>query len=162
MKPIDIYTRAHKKLEDVTPLPVDCGMACEKACCDGDEDTGMYLFPYEESILVDAQFLKIVLSDFEYRKGECAKLALCTPPCDRALRPLACRIFPLFPYITTDGNLRIIMDPRANLMCPIARRLEVIDLDRTFVRRVENIFKFLIRFEDIETYLFELSRQMDF
>jgi len=162
MNPVDIYKKAYKMLEDVTPLPVDCGDACDKACCDGDEDTGMYLFPYEELLLKTADFLNIVESDFEYKKGKYAKLALCTPPCDRKLRPLACRIFPLFPYITVEGDLEIIMDPRANAMCPLARRLEPCDLDARFVRRVENIFKFLIRFEEIETYLFELSRQIDF
>ncbi len=162
MNPVDIYKRAYKMLENVTPLDVDCGKACGKACCEGDEETGMYLFPYEEKILENAEFLKIIQSDFEYKKGVYASLALCTPPCDRSLRPLACRIFPLFPYITVQGDLKIIMDPRANAMCPLARRLEVSDLNRRFVRRVENIFKFLIRFEDTETFLFELSRQIDF
>ncbi len=162
MKPTEIYTAAYKMLEEVTPLPADCGAACDKACCDGDEDTGMYLFPYEEQMLKHAKFLKIEKSDFEYAKGKFASIALCTPPCDRTLRPLACRIFPLFPYITVEGELKIIMDPRGNAMCPLARRLTPDDLDAKFVRRVENIFKVLIRFEEIETYLFELSRQLDF
>ena len=109
-----------------------------------------------------ASFLNIVDSDFEYKEGTFAKIALCTPPCDRTLRPLSCRIFPLFPYITVEGDLEIIMDPRANAMCPLARRLEPDDLDAKFVRRIENIFKVLVRFEEVETYLFELSRQIDF
>jgi hypothetical protein len=162
MNPADIYKRAYRMLESVTPLAADCGDACGKACCEGDEDTGMYLFPYEEVMLGDADFLNIVKSDFEYKKGVLVPLALCTPPCDRKLRPLACRIFPLFPYITPQGDLKIIMDPRGRAVCPLARRLRPNDLDARFVKRVENIFKFLVRFEEIETYLFELSRQIDF
>lgn len=35
-------------LNDITPLKFDCGVLCNKACCKGDKNTGMYLYPGEE------------------------------------------------------------------------------------------------------------------
>ena len=41
------YRYAYSLLEEVTPLPADCGQLCGAACCKGDDETGMYLFPGE-------------------------------------------------------------------------------------------------------------------
>ena len=37
-----IYLQLYKLFDDVTPVPVDCGQLCDKACCKGD-DRGMFL-----------------------------------------------------------------------------------------------------------------------
>jgi len=41
----ELYKQVYKRLDDVTPLTVDCGELCDKLCCRGDEESGMYLFP---------------------------------------------------------------------------------------------------------------------
>ncbi len=45
------YKRLYRLFDRATPLPVDCGAVCGKACCAGDEKTGMLLFPGEETSL---------------------------------------------------------------------------------------------------------------
>ena len=46
-----IYLQLYKLFDDVTPVPVDCGQLCDKACCKGD-DSGMFLFPGEKEVLI--------------------------------------------------------------------------------------------------------------
>lgn len=77
-----MYNKIFKIMGELTPLTVDCGVLCNGACCKGDEQTGMRLFPHEDSSL---NVRKI-------ENGE--RLAVCNGSCDRAERPLACRIFP--------------------------------------------------------------------
>ena len=44
-----IYLQLYKLFDDITPVPVDCGQLCDKACCKGD-DSGMFLFPGEKEV----------------------------------------------------------------------------------------------------------------
>ena len=44
-----MYKKIFEILGELTPLNVDCGVLCECACCKGDGDQGMLLFPHEES-----------------------------------------------------------------------------------------------------------------
>lgn len=46
-----LYAEAGRIIGDKTPLKKDCGQICDGACCKGDDDTGMLLFPFEESVL---------------------------------------------------------------------------------------------------------------
>lgn len=162
MKAEELYKEAYRLLEEVTPLKADCGQACGKACCDGDEDTGMYLFPGEECMYKKLPVnFRIEKTDFCCGEGKNALILLCDPPCDRGLRPLACRIFPLLPYIDVYGNMKIIMDPRGRSICPLVRCVEPEDLSTDFYERTGRIFKVLIRSEEIYEFLFELSRQID-
>ena len=93
-----LYLQAYQLLERVTPLKNDCGNLCNKACCqDNEADLGMDLFPGEEELLYSADFLTIrSVNSVEDPKLQ----AICHGKCDRPKRPLACRIFPLTPYIT--------------------------------------------------------------
>ena len=93
--------------------------------------------------------------------GEKVDFISCTGSCDRSLRPLACRIFPLFPYIDISGNLEIIMDPRGKGICPLAATQKVSELDKKFVDTVRYISKIMMRNPLLYSYLFELSRFTD-
>ena len=96
MKAEKIYRYLYKLFDEVTPIKADCGQLCGGACCKGDGDTGMYLFPFEECIYDGTEnWLKICDSDF-YFNGKPVKIAICDGTCDRKKRPLSCRIFPLF------------------------------------------------------------------
>ena len=71
-----MYDKIFQTLGDLTPLKGDCGKLCDCACCKGDENTGMLLFPFEETNL-------------EIRKNEAGeRLAVCNGRCDRKTRPL--------------------------------------------------------------------------
>jgi hypothetical protein len=60
-----LYKHIYKLLEDVTPIKADCGKLCNAACCEGDDETGMYLFPFEETMYDGTEkWLKIYDSDF--------------------------------------------------------------------------------------------------
>ncbi len=108
---------AYGLLETVTPLRGDCGRLCGKACCKGDENTGMWLLPGEEKLLEHRK-------DFHVRTCQDNAgypLAVCRGRCAREYRPFACRIYPLFPLVTPgkEGGLKItaIYDPRSTSNC---------------------------------------------
>jgi hypothetical protein len=48
-------------------------------------------------------------------------LLICEGRCDRSLRPLACRIFPLAPHVDENGVVTAVPDPRAR-PCAAGRR----------------------------------------
>lgn len=120
INPRSMYAYVYALLENVTPLHTDCGEKCGGRCCaDSDEGTGMYLYP-AESCMYEARpdWAKIEKSGFFYGDKE-ALILSCPGRCDRHLRPLACRIFPLVPYKKAGERMKIIYDPRAASMCPL-------------------------------------------
>lgn len=110
-------------IKDLTPLSQDCGKLCGGACCRPDENGagGMYLFPGERW-------------DGPILPGDIAPIAVCDGHCDRARRPLACRIFPLTPVLS-GGIWTLRMDARARAMCPLASS-GVKGVQRPFARAV--------------------------
>ncbi len=46
-----LQEKAFDILGELTPLKADCGRLCGGACCKGDAQTGMRLFPFEETSL---------------------------------------------------------------------------------------------------------------
>ncbi len=158
----DFYNRIYSTLGTLTPLRGDCGRACNKACCEGDKDgDGMYLFPFEEVMYNPLpHWAAISETDFEYDKDKFAPLFSCDGVCDRSLRPLSCRIFPLTPYIAKDGELEVIVDPRANGMCPLSA-LYVEDFEEDFVKAVEEVGKILLTNPDTKKFLESFSRMLD-
>lgn len=160
-----VYKEAWRILENRTPLCIDCGKLCDGACCDdgGREDAGMYLFYGEETMYKNMpEWLRIEESEFLYgNNDDRALIAMCAGRCDRAFRPLSCRIFPLAPYKKEGEALRIIMDPRAKAMCPLAKAVKIDELDAEFVRAVKLVFDVLIRNKHVEDFVIELSYLMD-
>ena len=121
--------RAYALLEDITPLTTDCGAVCGGRCCRESADSeGMLLFPGEEALLAD--------TDFTIRPADGGLLLTCGGSCDRRKRPLACRMFPLFPVLTEEGRVKAVYDPRGYRMCPLVRECAHVPLDRAFVRAV--------------------------
>lgn len=165
MKAEKLYRSAWALLENLTPLPIDCGALCGGACCDdgGQDDAGMYLF-YKEELMYKNNPDSICIEESEFLYGDDdtrALIAMCPGKCKRSARPLACRIFPLAPYKKEGEPLRIIMDPRARAMCPLAKTMRVDKLDERFVHTVTLIFKVLIRNKKIRDFIIELSYLMD-
>lgn len=161
-----IYSQAYKMLENLTAVPVDCGMLCDKACCkdnfssDSSDEAGMYLYYGEEIMLRKRNDFQIVYSDFNYG-NEYAKIAICQGTCNRHFRPLSCRIFPLIPYMKENSPLTIITDPRAKSMCPLAKVFTPNDFDIKFYETVFYIFKFLSKEPHIKEFIIEQSYLLD-
>ena len=129
--------RAYALLEDVTPLTTDCGAVCDGRCCRESADSeGMLLFPGEEVLLADA--------GYTIRPAEGGYLLTCGGTCDRSLRPLSCRIFPLFPILTEEGRIKAVYDPRGFRMCPLVRECAHVPLNREFVRTVRRVGRVLM------------------
>lgn len=159
-----LYLQLYRLFDSITPVRADCGGLCDKACCCGD-DSGMYLFPGEASVyrMLAPEWIRIEDTDFTYTyKGaeKNLKIAFCNGSCDRYQRPLACRIFPLTPYLDGD-KLRVITDPRSKAVCPIGRSFGIDDYDRSFVRNVYTAFVILSKNREFRAFLTEYSRYLD-
>ncbi len=142
-------------LSNQTPLKTDCGSLCCSACCQGDDTTGMLLFPGEEELLESVSFGRILTT--HYSIGDHAgKLFVCSGNCDRSLRPLSCRIFPLFPALTAAGTISVRMDPRAKPLCPLAR-MPLLSLSRDFIDSVAACGNILCSNSEIHAFLHSLT-----
>ena len=113
-----LYKKAFSILGDLTPLKADCGTLCGGLCCKGDSTTGMLLFPHEESSL---RVISTQMGD---------RLAVCNGSCNRAERPLSCRIFPFFPTVDEKGRVFVEKDLRAFRTCPLLMHSEEIVFDK--------------------------------
>jgi hypothetical protein len=168
MDQLSLYQTVYQILNKTTPLRFDCGKLCGRACCQNlacdmetGEDSGMYLFPGEEQFLQTAAFLDIIPVFFEFSPGSPISLATCKGQCDRSFRPLACRIFPLTPYLTEKDILLIRIDPRSVPICPLAQDLERTNLHPDFINAVRKACRILITDPGIKDYVAGLSRMFD-
>lgn len=159
-----VYLQLYKLFDDITPIRVDCGELCGKACCKG-EDSGMYLFPGEKKVfdLLSPKWITIECSDFSYThkgKEKTVPIAMCDGTCDRYQRPLSCRIFPLTPYLNENGALEIITDPRAKSVCPLSKVMKKEELAPEFVRNVERTFTLLMKNREFADFMTEYSKHL--
>lgn len=144
--------RAYDILSDITPLPGDCGKLCNGKCCKGTAADGMLLFPGEEVYYKNNP-------DFVIKSSPLGDTVICKGTCDRKQRPLACRIFPLFPYVTKldDGyKITVLKDTRALTYCP----LESDDIQNDFYRAVRLMARNLVRDEQSATFLLNLTEAL--
>lgn len=143
--------KVYKILDNVTPLREDCGKLCSGECCKGDIDTGMLLFPGEEKFFEGN-------SNFEIKKTSDGKnILVCSGRCDRKLRPISCRIFPLFPVLA-DGRIYVLDDPRARGICPLL--YDEMKLRKKFERRVAKVGKLLAENEETSAFLKILTDEL--
>ncbi len=151
-----IYRNAYKSLERVTPLRFDCGQLCNAKCCrEGSE--GMYLFPNESEFLKNKIDKEIIQTDPYF------ELLICNGECNRLYRPLACRIFPLFPYTDYEGNLEVKFDIRAKSICPLQfTDIPEILIHDKFIRRIKKVFKHLIKYRVFYEYCRKLTDELVF
>lgn len=147
--------RAWQVMEGVTPLTADCGTVCSARCCVGDDvSSGMRLFPGEERLVAEGEYTLTATVDG-------GLLLTCGGRCNRALRPLACRLFPLFPYVEKCGRVRAVYDPRAWRVCPLVRECAHVPLSRDFVRAVRRAGRILMEDAACAAFLREESREID-
>lgn len=141
---------ARDLLADVTPLKRDCGRLCDCACCKGDEQTGMLLFPGEDALFAGCAFGRVIPANFDLA-GHPAQLFVCGGSCDRDARPLACRLFPLFLRFG-KAKTKIVTDPRAAAVCPLTDYgLEA--LDPAFTDAARRAYDLLLDDPDCAAFL---------
>ncbi|MBQ4313769.1 MAG: hypothetical protein IJC18_06105 [Clostridia bacterium] len=143
-----LYAQVFAVLGDLTPLGKDCGVLCDAICCKGDASSGMRLFPHEKTCLDTCD-------------AEGGILAVCDGTCDRAQRPLACRIFPMFPTIDERGRIFVEIDARAKRMCPIAAHSEMVKFDRRFIRAVKKVGELLALDDECREFLHQTTEEID-
>lgn len=151
MNATDTVLSARALLENLTPLKTDCGRLCAAACCQGDEHTGMLLFPGEDALFSACTFGRIVDAEFELG-GEKAKLFVCGGRCERENRPLACRLFPLFLKFKEDGTTKLRMDTRARAVCPLTD-YGIKALDPEFKQGARQVYDLLLENSRFAAYL---------
>ncbi len=148
MKKEDVIKSCYSVLRKTTPLSFDCGKICNGKCCRGDEKTGMLLFPGEEK-LIDPD-INVIKTENGY------ELAVCKGICDRNRRPLACRIYPLFPLVFEEKGERIIkvvLDFRAD--CPLSD--PKIKFKKLFLKGVKRVGKLLLLNEETARFYMDIS-----
>lgn len=144
-----MYQKIFKIMGDLTPLKADCGKLCGGACCKGDENTGMRLFPFEESELP----VKILDNG--------VRLVVCDGKCDRTKRPLACRIFPFFPTVDERGKVFVESDFRGARLCPLISHSDEIIFDKRFFNALKKVGKILAKDEACLEFLREATEEID-
>ncbi len=113
----------------------------------------MLLFPGEETLAQDAGFT-LIPADGGHT------LVTCDGHCNRADRPLSCRLFPLFPMVEADGRVRAVYDPRGYRLCPLVRECAHVPLDRRFVRAVRRAGRILMEDPACAAFLREQSEEI--
>lgn len=151
----DAVLAARELLSTLTPLKADCGRLCAGACCQGDDQTGMLLFPGEEALYDACTFARVIPADFSLG-GAQAKLFVCSGTCERENRPLACRLFPLFLKFKEDGNTKLRMDVRAKAVCPLTD-YGIKALDPEFKQAARKAYNLLLEDDACAAYLRELD-----
>lgn len=146
----------YERLDKVTPVDFDCGKLCDEVCCvyDRKENPGeeliLYLMPGEELMYEDSDYFKLYtietnapdyLDDWE----DTMFIVKCTypPQCDRKIRPIQCRTFPLIPHISLEDEFHLVFDESEYpYTCPLVD--EKIKLNDDFVNETYSVWKMLI------------------
>ncbi|MFZ5644466.1 MAG: hypothetical protein ACOY46_12830 [Bacillota bacterium] len=157
------WERLYGVLDNITPLPADCGTLCEKRCCSVREGVGIYLFPGEEVIFPPGGnwYSLEEYDDVDYYTGSKGTVLNCTGICEREKRPLACRLFPLAPYLDREGRLSIITDVDAIFICPLARVNDMDSINPDFIKAVGSVWEELLCIEKVREGVIAYSTRVD-
>lgn len=150
------YRAIYRLLDRVSPVDYDCGTLCGAACCmvesEPDMEMGIYLLPGEDKIHrregEGYRWTEESTEEFEFPeswKGKVFFLHCMNPPhCQRSLRPIQCRTFPLLPHLTEEGELIMIYDDtEVPYECPLIE--EALPLNDDFVKATTMVWRHLIR-----------------
>ena len=151
MSAITAVLAARDLLDSLTPLKTDCGCLCQAACCQGDDATGMLLFPEEDTLYENCAFADVLPLDYMLGSTQ-AKLLVCRGRCERENRPLACRLFPLFLKFKEDGVTKLRIDVRAKPVCPLTD-YGIKSLDPDFKQAARKAYDLLLEDETCAAYL---------
>lgn len=149
--------RIYDRLDEVSPVDFDCGKLCDEVCCVYDskdcpnDELALYLLPGEELMYEDSDEFDLYYMDpneikYHHSWKDQIYLVKCRnpPECDRSIRPIQCRTFPLIPHISKDGEFHLIFDETEfPYKCPIVQNH--IKLNDDFVKITLEVWLKLIR-----------------
>ena len=153
----EIIEKIYEKLDKVSPVEYDCGKLCGEICCTYDEedyenkDLIIYLLPGEELIHKDDESFElrhytIDEIDYPYSWKDGVYTVICKNPleCNRKIRPIQCRSFPLIPHISKDMKFHLIYDESEYpYRCPLIN--ENIELNDDFIKETYNVWRLLLK-----------------
>ena len=149
-------------LDKFSPVNGDCGLLCDCACCTcngasnasnhyDEDDLGIYLLPGEHKIFTGKEkgfrWEKLDSEDYEFPDSWHGNVyflqCLAAPSCNREIRPIQCRTFPLAPYLDEDEFFYMIYE-NAELPyeCPLIT--EKIPLNENFIKATYTAWKHLL------------------
>jgi Fe-S-cluster containining protein len=148
--------KIYDRLDKVTPVEFDCGKLCGEICCvagsdeHGYDELALYLLPGEELMYEDSDEFELYYMDsseikYPHSWKDQIYLVKCInpPKCDRSIRPIQCRTFPLVPHLTKNGEFHLVLDETEfPYTCPIVR--DHIKLNRDFVQVTYEVWMMLI------------------
>ncbi|MCI8646660.1 MAG: hypothetical protein HFE76_07640 [Firmicutes bacterium] len=155
------YEAIYRLLDQVSPLPYDCGTLCGAVCCtyedpcgqtEDEPELGIYLLPGEEKLFTQKEdwlsWTREPAEKFDFPlswHGKVYFVKCKTPPrCPREKRPMQCRTFPLSPHLTDDGFLRLVLCTfQIPYTCPLIE--ENMELTDSFIQATYTVWKHLIR-----------------
>lgn len=146
----------YDKLEEVSPVDFDCGKLCGEVCCvydnenEDSEELVLYLLPGEELMYEDSDSFELYYVDYREIKyprswKNQAYLVRCINPpnCNRSIRPIQCRTFPLIPHLTKHGEFHLVFDEHEfPYECPIIH--ENIKLNDDFIKVTYDVWMMLL------------------
>lgn len=147
----------YKRLDSVSPVDFDCGQLCGEVCCVYDEDENnpeelaIYLLPGEELMYEDNDSFELYYIDakeikYPHSWKDKIYLVKCInpPKCNRNIRPIQCRTFPLIPHISKNGKFHLILDETEfPYKCAIVNNN--IKLNNDFISETYDVWKKLIQ-----------------
>lgn len=157
----ETFQEIYDMLNRVDHVPYDCGVLCQKACCQRwDEDLGIYLLPNEDLLLREEKgwltWERHRVRDYDFPptwQGQ-AYFIKCNSRCPREKRPMQCRTFPLAPHLADNGELWLIWETlQLPYSCPLLERKEA--LNKEFVRTLYRAWQILLSdplIEDLVSY----------
>lgn len=167
IKMID-WKKVYNLLNEVTPIKANCGELCGAICCtEWDNGVGMYLLPGEEVMFSGeeewADWEEHDTQDYEFCPSWTGKVKFlrCKGYCQREKRPLACRSFPLMPYLTKDGTFELRFDNELGKICPLVQTGEINLLDQKFISTVKQVYLILMADPLIKDDIEWQSRSLD-
>ena len=113
----------------------------------------MLLFPGEAEAYAGRDGWRI-------RRASLGEMVICPGQCDRAERPLSCRLFPLLPLPREDGTVRVVTDMRAKAVCPLARQGKSA-MDPAFIEAVRTAGEILMKDEEQAAFLQLLAEEQE-
>lgn len=143
----NIYIKIKDMFKDVTPLKADCGILCDCACCKGEHNQGMLLFPEEQTSL------NTIINNNQIT-------VVCDGNCNRNERPISCMLFPYFPLINEKGKVVAELDYRGYGICPMIENADVIKFNRKFIKNIEKAGKLLYTDNDIRLFMESISKDI--
>ena len=165
------YAKVYELLDSVTPMRMDCGQFCNAACCQIDqysETVGIYLMNGEETMHDQSdEWLSWQKQDRDesgYPESwpQDIWFVRCHGPgkCKRNLRPVQCRTFPCWPYLSKDGKLSIAMlDVELPYVCPLIENSD--SINPAFFHALYDGWKLLIEDQANYDMVYQDSRFSD-